>query len=398
MAWQREHRGGANVRSAHDAPSMQEIFCRSLATHWQGRFSAKTRLLVICSNRDATVDISFLRPFENVANTSMLVLDEQALTALYAKQGMDEETPGLDLILEGFNPTHVIGCRYWGNRTSEIMATLRKRDVPVITFLDDDLLNVPLEAGQNVAAYFENPERRSALTTWIEDADLLLVSTPILATSLKTRRKRRPLETCNIYRSVTEDELALIPMIENDQDCIGYMGSQSHADDLETWVPALVTLMHDRPGLRFETFGTIPMPTALKAFGNRVFARGKAQTYSEFIHTLRMTGWSLGLAPLTQSTFNANKADTKWVEYTLAGIPTIASPGPVYDGAISQNACVPANPADAAQVIAEVLDDPKARNKLLSKSETALRNNYTVAQKRAFLLKVLKNVKRKSSK
>ena len=402
LAWQREHSGGTRGSSLHDAPAVDEVFCRSLATHWQGDFSAKTRLLVICSHHDATLDISFLRPFAGdtgkaSGNTAVVVLDENALSSLYAQTAPASDHLGLAPILACFNPTHVVICRYWGARSADIKAELRQLNIPVITFLDDDLFHVPLEAGQNVFAFFNDPDRRRTLQMWVEEADLLLVSTPQLAKSLKRLRKTRPMEVCEIYRSVTDEEFALIPGLSEDEDVIGYMGSQSHADDLDLWVPSLVSLMQERPTLRFETFGTIPMPIALKAFGDRVHARGKAASYDEFINTLRMTQWSLGLAPLAETAFNANKACTKWVEYTLAGIPTLASPGPVYASAISRQACAATETDTVKSAITRLLDNPDARASLLSSAVKELKNNYKVVQHQRFLLKVLKSASRKSS-
>jgi glycosyltransferase involved in cell wall biosynthesis len=109
------------------------------------------------------------------------------------------------------------------------------------------------------------------------------------------------------------------------------MGTAGHAADLQMIVPAIARTLEQFPSAEFETFGTIQMPAELGRFGARVRHIPRCSDYRSFLLRLAELRWQLGLAPLRDTPFNRCKADTKWVEYTAAGIPVLASRIPVYD-------------------------------------------------------------------
>jgi hypothetical protein len=160
---------------------------------------------------------------------------------------------------------------------------------------------------------------------------------------------------------------------------IGYMGSGSHITDVETILPVLIALLEKRPDVRLEFFGTIKPPAELAIFGDRVSARVKADSYGDFIDRLKRLGWWVGLAPLTGSDFNKTKASTKWVEYTLAGIATLATSSDVY-GKPHKAGALQLKPAeDYLAAMEALLDDAAQRESLIDASRNLLLDAYNLS-------------------
>ena len=108
------------------------------------------------------------------------------------------------------------------------------------------------------------------------------------------------------------------------------MGSKAHQADLNAIAPQIARILTDYPQVHFETFGTIAMPEALKAFSKQTKTYGTKADYAQFLNQLQQLNWAIGLAPLQNTEFNQCKTASKYVEYTACGIATIASEGPVY--------------------------------------------------------------------
>src|SRR5947209_2858188 len=94
--------------------------------------------------------------------------------------------------------------------------------------------------------------------------------------------------------------------------------------------------------------------------------------------SLRSLGWWVGLAPLEDNSFNRCKADTKWVEYSAAGIPVVASDLPVYHGAAAGGAAVLADTAKSwNEALLTLLRRPDLRRDQVAIAQEKLRRSYT---------------------
>jgi hypothetical protein len=132
------------------------------------------------------------------------------------------------------------------------------------------------------------------------------------------------------------------------------------------------------PSLQFELFGTIEMPTELQRFGHRIRHLPPVADYSSFIPFLRSLGWWIGLAPLEDHAFNRCKADTKWVEYSLAGMAVIASDLPVYHRACAGGAgLLAADTGGWRHAMMTLLHDSAARREMVNRAQQKLRESYT---------------------
>jgi hypothetical protein len=157
---------------------------------------------------------------------------------------------------------------------------------------------------------------------------------------------------------------------------IGYMGSASHLADLERIVPSIKTLLRRYSSLYFETFG-VDVPFSLQdEFPNQVKQHQKVNSYAEFLSSMKELGWWAGLAPLEHSSFNLCKANTKWVEYTESGIPSIVESFGPYEGLPSHNQAIGANIFDDWDNGMDLLlRNPRVREKVLTNSVKHLKLN-----------------------
>ena len=253
----------------------------------------------------------------------------------------------------------------------------RAAEIPVVFHIDDDLLAVPASLGASKFKAYNNPERIQALRNNIEASDLLYVSTPELAKRFHEHGIRTPTVAGDIYCAVAHEQIgALVGPASGP--VIGYMGTAGHSADLAMIMPALCEVMDVVPSVHFEVFGTIKVPAELERFGSRVRHIAPVADYSEFLPFLRSLGWWVGLAPLENNAFNCCKADTKWVEYSVAGIAVIASDLPVYHRACADGAGIlAASNSDWRRAMCQLIFEPQERNRLVSAAQKKLRLGYS---------------------
>jgi hypothetical protein len=111
-----------------------------------------------------------------------------------------------------------------------------------------------------------------------------------------------------------------------------YMGSATHGGDLDLLRPVFDGLV-DAEGLpvRLEVVGVTDEDDP---WYDRLPLPEGGTHYPEFVAFLRANAhrWSAGVAPLTADRFNDAKSDLKFLEYTMLGLPTVASDRPSYRG------------------------------------------------------------------
>jgi hypothetical protein len=326
-------------------------------------------VLVFADTIGATQIISFLQPLYSriVEGSAKLYLEP------HSKQRATAEA-----MIEGDHPSVVVLSRYTWAAGRILADKARKRKIPVIFHIDDDLLNVPRSLGPDKFARYNDPKRLSSLRANIEAADLLYTSTPALAQALSENGLAVPTISGDLYCTV--DPYSVRVPNPSTVPTIGYMGTGGHSEDLALILPAIESLMDELPSLRFETFGTIKPPPGMTRFGDRYRHHEGVSNYIGFTEKLRSLGWWVGLAPLEDNPFNRCKADTKWVEYTLAGMATIAADLPVYHRACAGGSGVLATSAGAwKEAMRTLILDSHARHKTIFEAQRKLCKVYTHA-------------------
>lgn len=316
------------------------------------------RVMVFTEHFNATYFISFDIPLRELHARGAIGFEA------YSQQDVEAAGPGCwNAWLDAFRPQVVFLTRYGRPDGGAIIQDCHTRGIPVVYHIDDNLLDLPPSLGEEIVR--RQGAAAEARRAMLQACDLVYASTAELARVLRGKFPGKPLVQ-GIYASYRDAGEA--PGAQ--EETIGYMGSKGHKEDLEMIVPGLVRLMRERPRLRFETFGTIEPPAALREFTGRVRHHSVQKAYTEFLGTLAGLGWQVGLAPLVDEPFNRCKAPTKFIEYTSCGIATVASDVIVYSQAIPAGAGILAAGADWHGAIAGLLERPAERAAMLESART----------------------------
>lgn len=330
-------------------------------------------LVLVCDSAAATQQISFLRPL--VGHMEVRVLPSAAV------DGWISQAPAIP------DASCVAVSRVTGQAGERIAEWARRRKFPVVYHIDDDLLGAPMSLGQAKFRHYSEPSRIAQLRRNMEAAHLVYASTEPLGARLAAHGVSRPILTGEIYCSIDPGDI--LPPLPATAPLFGYMGTAGHAEDLEMIVPAIELVLHALPTAEFEVFGTIQMPISLERFAPRIRYLPGVADYACFLRRMHSLGWWVGLAPIADNAFNRCKADTKWLEYTLAGMAVVASNLPVYRRACDAGSGALVNDvASWANAISSLLAEPDRRRSMIGRAQSRLRDDYSHAALREQLLAV----------
>lgn len=280
-------------------------------------------------------------------------------------------------LYEKFKPTLVIITRYALPFGPEILDYFKSKDIPVIYHIDDDLLHIPASLGEEIQKRQGAIDVVNARKYLLQNCDLIYASTEYLAKLLGERFPGQKI-FFGIYASFIEDLAEKRkPKSESDPITIGYMGSKGHQQDLGLVEDALVQLMDENPTLRFEVFGTIKMPAKLERFTDRIAAHKVNKDYYGFLEHLVGLGWDIGLAPLEEVEFNYCKAPTKYIEYTSAGMPVVATNNLPYKDAGPENGIILVRNNDWYKALKNLLDNRLSYHLVANNSLTYCKKKYS---------------------
>ena len=336
----------------------------------------------------ATQTISFGQPFE---------LSQGEAPACISFEKHYTDAAEIERSFESHRPDLIVLSRYTSERGQDWIRLAQGARIPVIFHIDDDLLAVPASLGEAKFKAYNDPARLTALRSNIESSDLLYVSTAELSRRFSDYGLGTPIVAGDIYCSVSINDIgaSLPPALGP---VVGYMGTSGHSADLAMIMPAIAETMDTIAEMQFEVFGTIEMPADLARFGSRARHIAPVADYGEFLTKLRSLGWWVGLAPLEDNRFNACKADTKWVEYSLAGMATVASDLPVYHRACADGSGILARSTEQwAGAIRQLIYRPDVRTDMIDRAQAKLRHSYTHECLRSQVMRIFESVMERSA-
>jgi hypothetical protein len=253
-------------------------------------------------------------------------------------------------------------------RLAMAIPLLRKKGISVVIDVDDDLQHIH---PSNPAFAMLHPKSANEFA-WkycydaCRDASLVTVSTPALLARYAPHGRGAVLPNC-------VPELFLdIP--REDSDLVGWGGSlRSHPDDLQVMGNAV-----RRHGAPFHVVGPADgIADTLGIPSDRVVATG---TLPINMWPVGLSKLGVGLAPLSDTRFNAAKSHLKLIEQSGLGVPWIASPRVEYQKlhAIQPDAGILADtPNDWLKALRALTSDPRRRQDA-SAAARQLAANYLV--------------------
>lgn len=345
----------------------------------------KKNILVLTEHINATYFISFDMPLK-----ALHASGELNFAVLSQDHAQLVQERSLKQLIQKFKPDCAIFSRYGHASGKYLFHVLKEMKVPVVYHIDDNLLEIPPSLGQEIQKRQGNEAVIKTREFLLQHSDLIYPSTAYLADLL---RRKYPLKSFfyGIYApylgGLFENSVAKL----QDELVIGYMGSKGHQEDLALVVPAIERILKERPEVKFELFGSISMPPELEKFSRQIKKHTVNKSYIEFLEKLSTLGWAVGLAPLVDEPFNRCKAPTKYIEYTAANIPVIASDINVYNQVIDVNRGVLVK-ENWYEAIVTLLDAPEVGIGLCSNARAYCESHFSPEILALQLTQMLKKV------
>jgi hypothetical protein len=384
----------ARIRSGALQDASSRFSLRGAQLHFLGEISRlaiqrrtlswrRPRLLAVGYERTASMRIGALQPLRRLGRAGLVEL-----------RAVEPDAFEPDDLL---NADAAFVMRAFEHGSLPLLETAHERQVPFVAAWDDDFLWIP--PGGEVGAFYRHPATVHAIRRFLSESSLVLASTPPLF-ARSAEFNPNVLET-----PYGLDEESLPPPrpksapepVEGGAGRadagsrlrIGFFGS-NEALSLP-WMVEALRLLRRRFGdqLEIEAIGVTPTPE-LEGLLDHV--QPAVADWAESLSLLRDRGWSVGLAPLADSMFNASKQGTKFRDYTWAGAVMACSRVPAYqrvllDGIHARFA--DESPEDWASVVGFLLDRPDERARLLAGARMLLDQVHVQSLTDAWWVQVL---------
>jgi glycosyltransferase involved in cell wall biosynthesis len=292
---------------------------------------------------------------------------------------------------EGLDADVVIVDRLWHPKkialdiAKEIVNEIRISGASFIYALDDNFFDIP--------ASHPRPPTRSQLQAvdyFLRTANVVWVTTPYLQECFKKYNPNIQIlpncldESLLVRRSPSRESSPFKP----EKIIIGYMGTQTHDDDLLMILPVLQTVCARHPEVEIQLIGVtgdtetharlqdMPVRFIQPAQGEEIYPNFMLW-YTSWV------SWDIAIAPLQDTDFNRAKSDIKFLDYAVIGAAGIYSDVMAYrDSVIHQkNGWLTSNhPAAWEEALETLLADTGTRVALA-----------TEAQKFVFTSRILKH-------
>ena len=212
--------------------------------------------------------------------------------------------------------------------TSQSLAVikfLKEKGKKIIYEIDDLLTNLPTFLSHHISI----THNKKNLEKSLELADVITTTTSRLAHELGSFNKTVvTIPNCN-----DPFQYQLIKHNRTSSKNVTLIVASSDKVRVDFLIPALKKVQKE---LGVKIFGIGPPGEFMKASGLNVQLI-KLLSYDEFKAFIRSVDNAIGIIPLDDSLFSSCKSPIKFFDYSLAGIPTIASDVPPYRDHIQQN-------------------------------------------------------------
>jgi glycosyltransferase involved in cell wall biosynthesis len=269
-----------------------------------------------------------------------------------------------------------------------MVGELRRRRIPLIQDLDDDLLSEHPSA--RVEAQLAAHGTRPRLRFLLREADAVVTSTPALA-----ERVARLAPAVHVWPNALDERLAL-PLPSAEGAALGYFGTLSHLEDFLPVVGPLEAALARRGGRpRVELCGIAEDARLGGLFQHAasVVLLPPDGDYPRFLAGRQQAPrWCAGIAPLADNPFNRGKSDIKFLDYALFGAPGIYADLPVYAAVQDGVTGLKAPPGGFGAALTRLLGDPPLRQRIRRQAREWVLEERVLARRAPDLLAILHRV------
>jgi len=252
----------------------------------------------------------------------------------------------------------------------EVIEDMNLRGKTTVFETDDDYWAIHPE---NPAASYWTAERLEEMNRIVRECSVVTVSTEELARIVKPMNAN-----VRVLRNMLPDEhwpTEPRPFNRGDDLVLGWAGSPSHVADIRIILPIMRQLLDEYPRLSVRLAGmtegwTDPHPRI------ELVPWVKVEEYASVLQ-----GFDIGVAPLQDTRFNRCKSDLKFVEYSMVGVPTVASQVESYVGTIKQgeNGFLARNTKDWLKHLRRLIEDADLRERIVTTANAYARTRLMSA-------------------
>lgn len=244
-----------------------------------------------------------------------------------------------------------------------IARACKRRGIFVISFCDDDLLNIP-------ASKSGIPWRKRALRKTIKTSDLFETSSRYICEKYSKyiiNGRSFVMDTM-----INEKDIDLIPKKQSDNNIkIVYAAGNDHKQLFDKYILPILPRLEEKYKDKI-TLTLVGVHPDIEKCNEYIHTEYKdAMPLEEYRNYMRNAGFDIGLAPLADTDFNRCKYYNKFIEYTLVGVTGIYSDVIPYSYVVKdrENGFL-ANNTDSAwyDKICEVIDDAELRSCCITNS------------------------------
>jgi len=263
-----------------------------------------------------------------------------------------------------------------------LLKKLKEAEKHIVYDIDDNLFDIPRE---NPASRFIGRDEMMAAAECMKLADVVTTTTEELSKRL-VKTIGEPLSPVVIPNAIDTEGWLATPFTGSPDGFrrIFWQGGESHAEDWEECADAVDAIMAEMADVRLVILGYLP--PAVRMFLTRAHWKGRveflgfnaAETYFQIIKAVRA---EVGIAPLKQTGFNACKSPIKLLEYSMIGMPTVASNVLPYSAVIDpddKDGFLVSGSREWFDALSICLNDKKKRLSMLESARQKVRDNYDI--------------------
>lgn len=229
--------------------------------------------------------------------------------------------------------------------------------VKLVYEIDDDILQPDTWSG---LAHTFDPEIHESFKTCLRMSDLVTVSTETLAAQMRQYN-----DNVVVLPNHLDADVLYVHQPPTERVVVGWSGGMSHLGD---WMAVADPIREALVGADVDVhFIGIDYSPVLKLDRPVRYTPWQTDVWGYF----KANDFSIGLAPLADTPFNASKSHIRALEYMALGIPVIASDCPAYRDLVTDGATgyLVSTPQQWTARLRELINDADARAELGAKGK-----------------------------
>lgn len=267
--------------------------------------------------------------------------------------------------------------RFWPEY-KQVINEARFENKPVVYDMDDLLVEIPREHSHSGDYMGE----LLAMLYAILEADVVTASSLPLVDYLSELNPNAKLVDNYLNDNLWEMVEPRINRRDNQKVIIGYMGGQTHQQDIAEVADTLLKLKEKYDDFLEYRFWGVQPPQKLQDLPSTTWIDLNLEDYSEFASYFTQQDCDILIAPLKDNEFNRSKSPLKFLEYSALGVPGVYSKVPAYEVIVEHgvNGYLASHSKDWEIYLSELIEDSSLRYKLAVQAQQTVKTRWLLSE------------------